>query len=602
MGCGGTGSGGETITTTLNVPTLPEPPVSRLVLPTDYVSFFIGTVPLGTDKQLATSQQFTQQLYTVDADHTITPVSFLDAAGVALDLTGNVSFAEEEKIIPLDILVMSPDYIMLTLFHRNFDTNTDNDYFNLLIDLRSGNVTNSPLGLNIQSNSGQGVLTQLGRDYFPPDNRWNDTDDLFVLSVDYEALDMMEEVDHEEIVDHHSGVPCPVNETEDPTDEPTEEEPAEAPEEEAVEEPADPNAENPTEETPTEEEETPVTCTDPIGGTITPEPTTDTPDEAVDPAAVAAFTRGPVAFSHAESTTEPPTPTNIYRMRLGAANQYTLEQVSLEDDRPALGQFIVSRSGIMIYRNLDGGDNSYRVLLENCEDITGRLSTVLLAPYSTLVVADDDAGNSSVFEVTERGVNKLIFSCNGNVIRQSFSGYTSRINSLRLPYNSESISSYNYLYPYFIDTSCQGGRMFPRQNPEIDIFNPIPSIPGLPGGDVRGLRKSQVLNANLYCLGYNSGLDLTIAQLSTTNNNSSFEFLNIDFGLWLPDFDTLHMLSNDHVVFTGTSRVSTETKTIMLNTSGEEFDLTDTIVGLKVAQQIEVAPPTGPYASTLVEE
>ena len=608
-GCGGSG-GGTTATTTLNVPLLPASPVSRLVLPTDYVGFFIVVAPLGTNKQLATSQQFTQQLYALDADNVITPVSFLDIAGLALDLTGNVSFAEEEHIIPLDVMVMNPDYIMLTLFHRNFDTDADNDYYNLLVDLRTGTVVSAPVGLNAQGNSGRSSLTQLGRDYFPPDSRWNDTGDLYVISVDYEALDMMEEVDHEEIIDHHSGVPCPTNESEDDTDEEAEtsedavtDDTTDATDGDTTTDPttADPS----TTETPTEEV---LTCTGPIGGTVKPAPvidptTADPTATATTNATTAAFTTGNTSYALATSHTKAPTPTNIYKMRLGAANQYSLEQVSLEDDRPGLGQFIVSRAGIMIYRNLDGGDNSYRVLLENCEDVTGRLSTVLLAPYTSLMVADDDAGNSSIFEITERGINKLIFSCNGNVMRQSYSGYTTRISSLRLPYNSESVSSYDYIYPYFINSSCQAGRVFPRQAPEIEILNPMPSIPGLPSSDVRGLRKSQMFNNTLYCIGYDVGLNLSVAQLDTTNNDDDFEFLTIDFGLWLPDFDTLHVLADNHVIFTGISRVSSEVKTIMLNTDGEEFDLTDTLVGLKVAQQIEVIPPTGStYSSNLVEE
>jgi len=197
-----------------------------------------------------------------------------------------------------------------------------------------------------------------------------------------------------------------------------------------------------------------------------------------------------------------------------------------------------------------------------------------------------------------------VFSCNGNVVRQSYSGYTTRITSLRLPYNSESISSYDYIYPYFINSSCQGGRLFPRPNPEITIFNPLPSILGLPSGDVRGLRKSQMFNNNLYCIGYDAGLNLVIVKLDTTNNtNDEFEVLNFNFGLWIPDFDSIHLVSDDHIIFSGTSRVSTEIKTIMLNTNGEEFDLSDDLISLKVAQQIEVVPPTGTtYSSNLVEE
>jgi hypothetical protein len=131
----------------------------------------------------------------------------------------------------------------------------------------------------------------------------------------------------------------------------------------------------------------------------------------------------------------------------------------------------------------------------------------------------------------------------------------------------------------------------------------MPSIPGLTNGDARGLRKSQMFNNKLYCIGYDASLNLAVAQLDTTTNNDQFEFLSIDFGLWLPDFDTIHVLSDESIIFTGSSRVSTEVKTIMLNTAGEEFDLSEDLVGLKVAQQIEITPPTGTtYSSNLVEE
>ena len=107
----------------------------------------------------------------------------------------------------------------------------------------------------------------------------------------------------------------------------------------------------------------------------------------------------------------------------------------------------------------------------------------------------------------------------------------------------------------------------------------------------------------MYHLYEQNQLNLAVAQLDTTSTDNDFEFLTLDFGLWLPDFDTLHVLSDNSVIFTGTSRVSTEVKTIMLNADGEEFDLTDTLVGLKVSQQIEITPPTGTtYSSNLVEE
>ena len=596
-GCGGSSSSGGT--PTLNVPTLPAPPVSRLVLPNDYVGFFIGLTPLGTDRNLATSQQYTQALYTLDADNVITPVTFLDQDGLELDLTGNTSFTEEIHIIPLDIMVMSADYVMLTIYHRDLELDSDNDYYNLLVDLRSGDVVSAPVGLNTQGNSGRSNLTQLGRDYFPPDSRWNDTEDLYVISVDYEALNLMDEVpadDHQELVDHHLGVPCPAQpedeteEQEDTTDETNPD--SNTQDDSATEEPAE--ATDETQET--------STCTGPTGGTISSSNPSDTQggtEQDTTTANLIAVQNNP---SH-HVTADAPTPTSIYKMSLGADNQYSLEQVNLEDDRPGLGQFIVSRSGIMIYRNLDGGDNSYRVLLSDCENVTGRVSTVLLAPYTSLIVSDDEAGNSSIFEITERGTNKLMFSCNGNVTREAYSGYSARVSSLKLPYNSESIGSYDYIYPYFVNDSCQSGRLFPRQAQEIEILNPMPSIPGLPTGDPRGLRKSQMFNGKLYCIGYDANLILSIAQLDPEVDEDSYEFLDFDFGLWLPDFDTIHVLSDNHVIFSGSARNNVEVRTIMLNTDGEEFDLTDELLALKVSQQIEITPPVGTtYSTTLDEE
>lgn len=593
-GCGGSSSSSSSIT--LNVPSLPTPPVTGLLLPNDYVGFFIGQTPLGTDPNLATSQQFTQGLYTLDAENAITPVSFVNQEGLAWDLTGNISFTEVENIIPLDIMVMNPDYIMLTLFYRDLDTDPDNDYFNLMVDLRTGSVVSAPVGLNQQGNSGRSSLTQLGRDYFPPDQRWNDTEDLYVISIDYEALDLLEEVEldeHQELVDHHLGVPCPSNEEEatDETDTSEDTETTETTEGDTTEDTTEETIDDST----TEETTTTTVCTQPTGGTISQSTTATTTSDTT------ANLMATTTHSSQNISAETPTPTSIYKMSLGANNQYSLEQVSLEDDRPGLGQFVVSRSGIMIYRNLDGGDNSYRVLLSECENETGRVSTVLLAPYSTLIVADDTNGNSSIYEITERGSNKLIFSCNGNVVRQAHNGYTEQVYSLKLPYNSESISSYDYIYPYFVNTSCQSGLLFPGQA-QMEVLNPLPSIPGLPSGDTRGLRKSQMFDGNLYCVGYDSNLFLRVALLDPDINNSEYDFLNFNFGEWLPDFDTIHVVANNHVIFSGSSRSSTDIRTILLNTDGEEVDLTEELLALKVAQQIEITPPIGTtYSSTLTE-
>ena len=610
--CGGGGSAGQS--STVNLPLIPTPPVSRLVLSNDYVGFIIGSQPIGVDPSLATSQQFGQYLYQLDADDNITPVTLLDQTAVAWDLTGNLTFTSEEHIIPLDIMVMSEDYILLTIFHRNFDTDPDNDYYNLLVDLATGFVVGAPVGLNQEGNSGRSNLTQLGRDYFPPDSRWNDSEELYVVSVDFDELDLMtsgefvEDPDHEEPVDHHSGVPCPPT-LEEEEEEDTTIDDAQTPSEDTTTEETD-TTEDTTSETETETETeaeiddttTDDTATESSGSTCvdssSSEVAEETPTTEDDTSNVSANSlENPSeasiqSLSRAADDEEFVIPTAIYRMFLGDSGSYGLEKISAEDDRPGLGQFIVSRAGIIIYRNMDGGDNSYRVLLEHCEGITGRLSTVLIAPHTSLIVADDDQGNSSIFEITQRGMNKLLFSCNGSVTREAYSGYSVGINSLRLPYNSPSIASYDYAHPFFINSSCEGGRLFPQQVPVSEILNPMPSIPGLPNGDVRGLRKSQLFNGRLYCIGYNAGLDLTIAELNPVTTIDQYQILNYNFGLWLPDFDTVHVLGNGNIIFTGDSRTSPEINTIMLNLDGTETNLNDSLLGLKVMQQIEITPPS----------
>jgi len=593
-GCGGGSSTSET--STVNLPDIPTPPVSRLVLSNDYVGFLIGSQPIGVDPNLATSQQFSQYLYQLDANDNITPVTLLDQSALAWDLTGNVTFTSEEHIIPLDVMVMSEDYILLTIHHRNFDTDTDNDYYNLLVDLATGFVVGAPVGLNEEGNSGRSNLTLLGRDYFPPDSRWNDSQELYVVSVDFDELDLMtsgefvEDPDHEELVDHHSGVPCPPvleeDTTTDETDTATEDSATETTD-------TDEDATTDTEEVATDDTTIGSTCVD-TSTSETTEEVTDTEDDTENVSANSLelpLENATSPMARATDDDETPIPTAIYRMSLGTGGSYGLEKVSAEDDRPGLGQFIVSRAGIIIYRNIDGGDNSYRVLLEHCEGITGRLSTVLLAPHTSLIVADDDQGNSSIFEITQRGMNKLLFSCNGSVSREAYSGYSVGINSLRLPYNSPSIASYDYAYPFFLNDSCEGGRLFPQQVPVSEILNPMPSIPGLPSGDVRGLRKSQMINGRLYCIGYDAGLDLTIAELEPSTTSDQYQFLNYNFGFWLPNFDTVHVLGNGNIIFTGDSRTSTDVNTIMLNLDGTETNLNDTLLGLKIMQQIEITPP-----------
>ncbi len=184
IGCGGSSEGAAGPVLAPNQPSLPASPVDRITLGDNYVGFIIGKKPLSLDPRSADSLKFTQQLYELDADNNITPVPMFDIAGEQIDFTGNLSYTDLENLTPLDIMVLSPDYLLLTLYHRNFDQNTDNDYFNLLINLQDGGVTAAPLGLNQQGNSGRSSLTKAGRDVFPPDSRWTLSDSLSVVSVD----------------------------------------------------------------------------------------------------------------------------------------------------------------------------------------------------------------------------------------------------------------------------------------------------------------------------------------------------------------------------------------------------------------------------------
>lgn len=626
--CGGSSSSAGP---TLNLPNLPQPPVSRVELGDDFVGFIIGKQPLSTDRATAQSNQFSQFLYEIDGDSNITPVPMFDASDTQLDLTGNLSFTSEANVIPLDVMVMSPDYLLLTLYSRDFDTDPDNDYYNLLIDLHNGSVVPAPVGLNTQGNSGRSALTQLGRDYFPPDGRWNDTAELYVISVDYEALDLMEagelqDFDYEP-VDHHNGVPCPVGGSEDEpeanddttTDDTTEDTATDEETETPTDTADDTDSESTTDTDDTGDTEaseaTPAgaTCSDPdtttpntdtdanttnTGSATTTEPIVDATelnnsgsfDEDGNPLENGQDPR-PVNPISDDPPEEPDTPTAVYRMTLASANQYQLIKVSAEGDRPGLGQFIASRSGILIYRNDDGGDNSYRVILSNCENITGRLSTVLIAPNTTLIVADDSQGNSTIYEVTQRGANRLEFSCNGDVRRIAHTAYTTGVNSLRMPFNSPSIAPYDYEYPFFVESSCYTGRLFPTGLPVTEVSNPMPPVPGLPSADPRGLRKSQRFGGNLYCIGYDAALEVAIAQLNTTTEPASYTFLPFDFGNWLPSFDTLHVTSSSQLLFTGNTRSNPDIRTIMLNIDGTETDLSDTLGGFQVGQQVEITPP-----------
>lgn len=634
FGCGGGGGGSSVTPAALNIPNLPPSPVSRLILSTDYVGIFIAKQPINADPASAASLQESQYLYQLSSDNSITPVLFLDTEGAEFDLLGNLSFTDKESVIPLDIMVMNESYILLTLFHRNFDTDTENDYFNLLIDLKTGIAISAPVGLNDIGNSGRSSLAKLGRDYFPPDSRWNDTEDLYIISIDYEALDMMQGADFtvdpflQEPVDHHSGVPCPapVNEEEDTdTTDSTEEDTADT--EAETTEAAATETEDSTEaaevETATQSTSACVGTVS-VGGTNTDTSSAETPvTETVNPNAGELSTNETAGITNTNPTTgsfdedgnplengqdplpnqntgnntpvvkveDLPLPTAIYKMLLGGIGGYDLERISFDDDRPGLGQFVVNGSGVIIYRNEDGGDNSYRVIQSNCEEETGRLSTVFYAPNTSFILQDDENGDNSVYEISENGMNKLEFSCNGNVVRRAHVSYSQRVNSLRLPSNSPSIAGYDYAFPYFINSGCDSGNLFPSNYPQVQMLNPMPPIPGLNSGDPRGLRKSQYFANELYCIGYNSALELSVASLDPSQYQPNYAFINFDFGNWIVDFQTVHVLSNNNLVFTANTPQSNVPQTVLLDDNGAETILDERLSGLKVLQQIEITPP-----------
>lgn len=492
-----------------------------------------------------------------------------DADGEAIDLTGNLSFTSEEHVIPFDVMVMNEQYILLSLFSRDFDGNEDNDYHNLLVNLEDGSVVAAPVGLNTSGNSGRSFLSQPGRDYFPPDNRWNFTSDLYVLSVDYDALGMMD-TDYSpkyELVDHHNGVPCPnsVPTSDDATDDPADEQTEEATEDETADEEA-----------------------------VEPDTTSENSDTCVDTVPLPEREQQQETDNdnnQDETDTEARTPTALYRMILEDTNTYELIKVNLEDDRPDLGQFIALSDGTLIYRNQDGGDNSYRVVQPNCPTITGRVSTVLIAPNTTLMAAINRQGEEAVFEVSGDAISELFFSCNGNVLRKAYAAFDSTMEGLYLPYNSQSIAPYDYASPYIVNTRCQTIEAFETSG-FLEVQTPLPFIPGLTSGDTRGLRKSQFLDGNLYCIGYNSAADPTVLRLSPNTDPISYETLNLDFADWLPSFDTIHMLRGDSVIFTGSTRTNTQLRTVIIDTAGNETLITDELQGLQVLQQIEISPPT----------
>lgn len=580
-----------------SVPQLPTPPVTSLTLGTTYTGFFIGTDGLLPDGTLSQVLQYNQRMYELSATNVITEVPLLNGTE-AFDLGGNIVFPDNEGLIPNDLMVLSEKYILLAVRQRDLDGDADNDYHNLFVDLTTGIVTAAPLGLNNEGNSGSLHVATAGRDYFPPDARWNDTEDLYVIDVDYETLGLMESgefVEEEnEPVDHSAGVPNLACNNPPATDDTADDTGNDRADDTATDDAT----------TDTATDATDTATTDTTTDTTTDCPATDTTDEAttdtatdntdVTAAAQSLESMGLTRSINSRSTEEETKiPTAVFRVRLGADGTYSLDKISAPGDRPGLGQFVVSRSGVMIYRNEDGGDNSYRVLISGCEDITGRLSTVLRLKNSTLMVADDAAGESTIFEITQRGINKLYFSCNGNVIRESYSGYTTGINSLRMPVNSQTTAPYEYEYPYLISSTCDTVRLFPRQDPESVVENPMPPIPGLPSQDPRTLRKAQYFNQRLYCLGYDEALVFTVSELNPATT-TGFMDLNFDLSAWSPDFSTLHLLDASNIVFTGQPRGSFGFQTIQISDQGVETDLTATIGGLEVKQHIEITPPPPP--------
>jgi len=566
-----------------SVPQLPAAPVTQLTLSRVYKGLMIGTDGLLADGSLSQVLQYNQRLYELNEDNEVTEVPILNGTET-YDLGGNIVLPQLEGLVPNDLMVLNERYVLLAVRKRDADGDNSNDYHNLFVDLTTGLTTAAPLGLNPEGNSGSLHITTQGRDYFPPDARWNDTEDLYVLDVDYDTLGLMESGEYieeeTEQVDHSVGVPDLSCNNESETEEDTTTDTT--------------TTDTTTTDTTTDTTATDTTVTDTATQSSASCPTT-TADDTTDTTTLSLTQPAPRQVRAADDTTK--LPTAVFRVRLGADGTYSLDKVSAPGDRPALGQFVVSRSGIMIYRNEDGGDDSYRVLISGCEDVTGRLSTVLFLQNSTLMVADDRDGNSAIYEITQRGINQLLFSCNGNVIRQSFSGYTTGINALRMPSNATSIAPYEYEYPYLITNSCDTVRLYPRQDPESEVINPLPPIPGLPSQDPRTLRKSQYLQQQLYCLGYDANLLLQVQALDPTASGS-FSLLGFDLSNWAPTFSTIHLLTPNHLIFTGQLRTRAGFRTIMLDDTGVETDVTETLGGLEVRQHVEITPPPLPTPTT----
>lgn len=548
-GCVGAGAGDPAPYPTAepaSLPQLPVAPVTTLNINTRSTSLMLGRQPLSTASSDPLSLYYTQQLYQLEAaDPLVTddvdkliPVELTGTGGTALDLTGNLSYLAQAQVIPQDLMRLNDQYWLLALTYRDLDKDDGNNNFNLLIDLETGTTYSAPLGLNPTGNSGELPQGSQMRDYFPPDNRFNDTDELYVLDVDYDLLAQYPDGivdDDPEPVDH-------VNPISDGND----------------------------------------TEADSGTGSTSTTATTST-----------GTTTANSGSSDAEA--EKVIPTALYRMRVSEAGAYTLDKISAAGDRPGLGQFAASRAGVLIYRNLDAGDDAYRVLISGCDEVTGRVSTRLYLPNSTLLVANDSDGSSSIFEVTERGINKLIFNCNGNLTRMAYSGYEQKVSSLRMSQNSTAIGPYSYTNGYLASKRCETLELFPRKDPQTPVQNPMPSIPGL-GSDYRSLRRLQNLNGQFVCIGYDASGWPHVYGINHTRKSSAYALLPYDLDNWIFNFDTIWLLNNGQLIFSGYPRTGYLTTTQLLDASGNYTDVSESLGGL-IPMQLLVLPEPEPEVS-----
>jgi hypothetical protein len=532
-----------------SLPQIPVAPVTSLTLNKRASSLLIARQPLSTAGSDPLSLYYSQQVFQLvradplvlnDIDKLI-PVPLMGTATETLDLTGNLSLLDKQQVIPTDLMPLNDQYWLLALSYRDLDKDETNNNFNLLIDLSTGTAYSAPLGLNPQGNSGELPQGAQMRDYFPPDNRFNDTADLYVLDVDYALLAQYPDG----IVDTD---PEPVDHVNPITD----------------------------------------TSTDTASTS-----TTTTPTTTATPSTTATTTTSSTNTSSDTSTAEKVIPTALYRMRVSDAGAYTLDKISAPGDRPGLGQFAASRAGVLIYRNLDAGDDAYRVLISGCDEVTGRVSARLYLPNSTLMVADDSDGNSAIFEVTERGINKLIFNCNGTLTRLAYSGYTQKVSSLRMGQNSTATGPYRYDNGYLASNRCETLELFPQKDPQTTVQNPMPSVPGL-GSDYRSLRRLQNLGQQFVCLGYNASGWPRVYGLNHSVKGSEYLQLPYNIDNWVINFDSFFMLDNGQLLFSGYPRTGYQTTTQLLDAQGNYQDVSDTLGGIIPMQLWALPTPTTP--------